>query len=136
MLVLMIIGVILVLVVMTYAVITANKYSLKKYQYKPFNIKTCLFMLIPSFTFLSQFMFLQNNTATFLLAFEQGNLNIILLTTTSLLLVLGFVYYLTKKTNIWIAIFTTIVQFAIAFLIAVIIILRLMGRNKKQIILK
>ena len=131
--VLTILGILVALAALGGGAYAVNDYAQRTYDHNAFCVPNLAFMLVPIALFWIAFAFVEEGQ-TLVGALRDGNLDTILMVAFSGLSLLGFIIYLANKTNIWIALFATAVQFAAAVAIIAIVILvaLLLSGNKKK----
>ena len=99
-----------------------NTYAQRTYGYNAFRVPNLAFMLVPFALFWTGYAFVEEGQ-TLAQALLGGNLNTILMVAVAGLSLVGFAVYLAKKTNIWIALAATAIQFAAAVAIIAVVVL-------------
>ena len=125
-------GALLVLAAVAFSSIAVQNYSVKNFNYKPFSIGNLLFMIVPVGLFWGA-TFFYGADENLISALKQGNLNAILMVSFSALSLVGFICHMTTKSNLYVAIFATTVQFVAAVaIIAVIFLIAMLSKNNKK----
>ena len=124
-------GVLVILATVTFSSIAVQDYSVKNFNYKPFNLGNLLFMIVPIGLFWGATLF-QGPNETLIAALKQGDLDTILMVVLSALSLVVFTFHMTTKSNFWVAIFSIAVQFFAAVAIIAVILLVAMMRGKSN----
>lgn len=129
--VLTILAVLLGLGLLGYACYAVHEYADSVYHVEVFSIQHLAFMAVPLALFIGAFFF-KDPDQTLLAAIRQGNLDLILMIALATLSLVGFVWYLTHQTNIWIALFVAVVLLvAVVLVIVVLLFLTQPGKKKR-----
>ncbi len=126
-----ILGALTLIIALYFSARAVNYHCAEKYDCRPFSLGKVAFMLIPSALFWSHLFFLGEDQSLSS-AVAQGNLNVILLVILSVALLIGFIYYLAKKTSLLVAVYASFIQVLVAFLLIIFVIAREMFGDKRQ----
>ena len=105
-----------------------NAYSQRTYGYNAFSVPNVAIMLVPFALFWTGYAFVEEGQ-TLAQALLGGNVNTILMVAVSAFSLVGFAAYLAKKTNVWVAIAATVIQFAAAVVIIAVVILAVVFKD-------
>lgn len=129
--VLTILAVLLGLGLLGYACYAVREYADRVYRVEVFSIQHLVFMAVPLALFIGAFFF-KDPDQPLLAAVRQGNLDLILMIALATLSLVGFVWYLTYQTNIWIALFVAAVLLVAVVLVIVVLLLLAQPGKKKR----
>ena len=105
-------------------------YAWRHYRFSIFNKGTLAYMIVPLGLFLISLQFVLPGE-TYWSTIMAGDLNMILMVALIAISLIGFTWYLASQTNIWVALFSTMVLIVAAVIAAIILIL-LSSQKKKD----
>ena len=128
--VLTILGILIGVVATGWSCMAVHEYAKQKYAYNVFTVGNLLFMFLPIGLFLLSISFVPESQ-TYVSALVAGNLDMILLIALSAISLAGFIIYLARQTNIWVAVFVGGILFLVAVAILVVLFLIAAASDKK-----